>query len=536
LEHAQKDLISEQNRHESSEEDLRVQLAKLEGRLSANETSLIEKKLAVEDLEQRLSKAIEESSTAVSKYEHTIISLKAELEAMRNLLSIDQSTLAGKDASIAKLEAERKDDFAKLERMSALEKKVLTLQRALSEVETEKETQADELARLQQERQRNTNDFEGAVRKILLEKEKISEALERKDEEMKKLTESHADVIAKLSARLADESSIKTTLQLEVKTLQESLMSSSSVSKSRSMDYTVFQQWINELEEQLKEQRQSISKNVTDSQESVTLLKQQLAEAQKAQEEVAAKVEVLANEKDAVVDALEQVINEAQGRDEEIESLTDILEKRDKELEHVKVIATKAIAQSHELQSKYKQRDERDMDRKADLALQIDSLHVSLEFLTSKNEELQSIVTRLKEELQDKTLECKMLASGSTSPRDYGLMDRSRKLSVAERETKASPLQRKLSREEKNRQNGITKFSPFDETESESYMPGHVSSHSVDIVQTNEWFANFDESDNRSVFHDVRSEPGINKSRQSIERDALRKYVRKRYLKHAASR
>jgi hypothetical protein len=54
--------------------------------------------------------------------------------------------------------------------------------------------------------------------------------------------------------------------------------------------------------------------------------------------------------------------------------------------------------------------------------------------MTSKNEELQSIVTRLEEELQDKTLECKMLASCSTSPRDYGPMDRSRKLSVVERE------------------------------------------------------------------------------------------------------
>jgi chromosome segregation ATPase len=122
LEHVQKDLISEQARHESSEEDPRVQLAKLEGRLSANETSLIEKKkLAAEDMEKRLSKASEESSTAVSKYEDTIVSLKAELEAMRNSLTVDQTTLADNDASIAKLEAERKDDFAKLEQMSALE-------------------------------------------------------------------------------------------------------------------------------------------------------------------------------------------------------------------------------------------------------------------------------------------------------------------------------------------------------------------------------------------------------------------------------
>jgi chromosome segregation ATPase len=534
LEQAQKDLISEQARHESSEEDLRVHLAKLEGRLSANETSLIEKKLAVEDLEQRLSAASEESSTAVSRYEHTILSLKAELESMRNSLTIEQSTLADKNAAMSKLEAERKDDFAKLERLSALEKKVLTLQRALSEVETEKEAQADELARLQQESQRNANDFEDAARTILFDKEKISVALERKDEEMKKLTESHADVIAQLNARLVEESSNKKTLQLEVETLQKSLLSANEVSESRSVDYTVFQRRINELEEQIDKQRQSISKNVTESQETVTLLKEQLAEAQKAQEEVAEKLEALANEKDEVVDALEQVINEVQGRDEEIESLTDILEKRDEELEHAKVIATKAIAQSQELQAKYKQRGERDSDRKADLAMQIDSLNVSLEFLTSKNEELQSNVTRLEEELYDKTLECKMLASGSTSPRDYGPTDKSRKLAVTDKEKKDSPRQSSLQR--KLSQNGFTEFSPFDDRESESHKHGHDSSKSVDVGQTNEWFADFDDSDSRSDFHDVRSEPGINKSRQSIERDALRKYVRKRYLKHTASR
>jgi chromosome segregation ATPase len=240
-------------------------------------------------------------------------------------------------------------------------------------------------------------------------------------------------------------------------------MNANAVSESRSIDHTDFQQRINELEEQIKKQRQSISKTVIDSQETVTLLKEQLAEAQKAQEEVAAKLGALANEKDEVVEALEQVINEVQGRDEEIESLTDILEKRDEELEHAKIIATKAIAQSQELQTKYKQRDERDSGRKADLALEIDSLNVSLEFLTSKNEELQSIVTRLEEELHDKTLECKMLANGSTSPRDYGPTDKSRKLAVAEKHKKASPLQRKLtvSREATNSQNGFTEFSPF---------------------------------------------------------------------------
>ena len=81
--------------------------------------------------------------------------------------------------------------------------------------------------------------------------------------------------------------------------------------------------------------------------------------------------------------------------------------------------------------------------------LQIDCLNVLLEFLTSTKEELKSIVTQLEEELQYKTLECKMLASCSTSPRDFRPMDRSRKLSVLERETKASEFQRNLNREAK---------------------------------------------------------------------------------------
>jgi hypothetical protein len=65
------------------------------------------------------------------------------------------------------------------------------------------------------------------------------------------------------------------------------------------------------------------------------------------------------------------------------------------------------------------------------------------------------------------------------------------------------------------------------ETESESHEPGYVSLHLVDIVQTNEWFANFDDLDNRSDFHNVRmrSEPGINKSWQSIEHNAVRNFV-----------
>ena len=101
-----------------------------------------------------------------------------------------------------------------------------------------------------------------------------------------------------------------------------------------------------------------------------------------------------------------------QGRDEEIESLTEILEKRDEELEHVKILATKAIAQAQEIQNRYKEKGARDSDRKADLAMKIDSMNISMQFLTEKNKELQDKVTRLEQELEDKELECAMLKRG----------------------------------------------------------------------------------------------------------------------------
>ena len=160
-------------RHESTEEDLRVQLAKLEGRLSATESTLLEKKIMVEDLEQRLSAATEESSTSISKYESQMVSLKAELESARNSLTIEHSTLADKDSLIAKLESEKKETLAKLERMSSLEKSVSTLQRALSEVQAEKDAQADELARIQQERKRDVESLDGSTRQLAVEKEEI---------------------------------------------------------------------------------------------------------------------------------------------------------------------------------------------------------------------------------------------------------------------------------------------------------------------------------------------------------------------------
>ena len=356
---------------------------------------------------------------------------------------------------------------------------------------------------------------------------------------------------------------------------KNALETSNRISESRGKDSMHFQERINELEEQIEQQRKSVAKNVTDSQETVNQLRKQLADAQKAQEEVASTLESLSNEKDEVVDALEQVLNEVQGRDEEIETLTEILEKRDEELEHAKIIATKAIAQAQEIQNKYKEKNSRESSSKvADLESKIESLNVSLEFLASKNEDLQKKNARLESELREKSLQMSRVKEGHGSPGDYGPKENqgfvenasfsspstdsnasmSRRPNSTTRRSRSSPIKsRRKSRNGFSELDNTDAFSPFDETPEHTISkldqhvaaqstkreaPGHVTSHSVgEFGQPSEWVADFEvDFDNSSDFHDARSEPGVARTRQSIERDALRKYVRKRYLKHGESR
>ena len=568
-EQLQKDLISEQARHESIEEDLRVQLAKLEGRLSATETSLVEKKLAVEDLEQLLLNASNESSLCGNKYESQIVSLKAELSSLRNSLTIEQSTLAEKESLISKLEGERKESKAKLEQMSTLEKSVSTLQRALSEVQAEKDAQAEEFAKIKEDVKREADTLHARENQFAIDKGEFAKVLERKDEEIKELTVSHMAAISKLKCRLDEDGSSKASLLEEVEKLKKALEEANKVSESRSEDSMHFQQRINELEEQIEMQRKSVARNVSDSQETVTLLREQLSDAEKAQKEVAEKLELLLNEKEDVVDALEQVLNEVQGRDEEIESLTELLEKRDEELEHAKIIATKAIAQAQEFQNKYKVRNSRESASKADLETKIESLNVSLEFLAAKNEDLQKKTSRLESELREKEIESARLKDafeprGQNSPGDYGPKenlgfaeneafspspDSENKSSSSSRRSRSSPIKSK-----RKPRNGFAQldnaFSPFEEVQESNKLEQlvsaysakreslHASSRSVgDFGQPVGWVADFEgDFDSKSDFHDARSDSGIARSRQSIERDALRKYVRKRYLKHGESR
>ena len=66
-----------------------------------------------------------------------------------------------------------------------------------------------------------------------------------------------------------------------------------------------------------------------------------------------------------------------------------------------------------------------------------------------------------------------------------------------------------------------------------------LSTYTADIGETTKgWIHDFDTESTASSHQnsfDARSEPGAGQSRRSIERDALRKYVRSRYMKHKSS-
>jgi hypothetical protein len=70
-----------------------------------------------------------------------------------------------------------------------------------------------------------------------------------------------------------------------------------------------------------------------------------------------------------------------------------------------------------------------------------------------------------------------------------------------------------------------------------------MSTYTADLGEaTKGWIQDFDSQSSHSgsagmkeSFDGARSEPGANQSRRSMERDALRKYVRKRYMKHKTS-
>jgi chromosome segregation ATPase len=147
-------------------------------------------------------------------------------------------------------------------------------------------------------------------------------------------------------------------------------------------------------------------------------LEERLALATKSTDEIDAVLKKVNGEKAEVIAALEGVIHEVQNREDEIESLSDLLHKRDEELERAKIIATKALASAKDIQKRYKEKE-----RNSGLFEKMDELHDDIDMLNSKNDTLERKISMLERDLRERNMECKRLKDHQLRQIDGNVLD-----------------------------------------------------------------------------------------------------------------
>jgi len=257
-------------------------------------------------------------------------------------------------------------------------------------------------------------------------------------------------------------------------------------------------------------------------------LEDRLQEVEKAKAELEERLKKVNGERTEVITALEEVINEVQSREDEIDSLAQILRRRDEELDHAKMIATKALASAQELKARYKGKGG---DRSAELLEKIQELNTNIDFLSKKNDSLERKTSRMERELKDKEKEVAELRS---SLHERGLSKGEDKLDKFLDSNKDRDSFHPLT------DDGFPAFGSCTSSPTQAgtslLMNDTMSTQSAELHGGSGWLHDFDShsvysSDDAASFAGARTEPSESKSRRSIERDALRKYVRKRYMK-----
>jgi outer membrane murein-binding lipoprotein Lpp len=360
-----------------------------------------------------------------------------------------------------------------------------------------------------------------------------------------------------LESKLDQDTDAKHELQLEIDKLKSNLSTVAEVSTEAS---------------ELREKVYSLEKSVEayrgkarEAKDLVTSLQEKLASATDGREQIEKTLKKVNGERAEVIVALEGVINEVQNREDEIESLSELLHRRDEELQHAKTIATKALQSAKDIQKRYK---EKDMDRHSVLE-SMDELNDKVDVLTSKNDTLQRKISMLERDLRDRNLECKRLKdqlrqidgkqlreNDSSRVNDNvsafsGTQDTycsSRTFSNAASSGSMGGMGMRIDTSAMDPHDGMgmetDSFSPSASPrsggdnmfEKEVEYPAFDKQPSLDsddagsstIITndaSNRWAQDFD-SESRSGFDSISS----GRSRRSIERDALRKYVRQRYM------
>ncbi|KAG7336690.1 hypothetical protein IV203_024643 [Nitzschia inconspicua] len=230
----------------------------------------------------------------------------------------------------------------------------------------------------------------------------LSSRLERKEREVREVTDRYKMYVMELESKLDEDTNAKHNLQTEIDKLRSSLSSANEMSS----EADELREKVYSLEKSLESYKGKAHESEMKSLENSQSLQDQLLEANKAKDAVEEALKKATAEKAEVIAALEGVINEVQNREDEIESLSELLQRRDEELQHAKIIATKALQSAKDIQKRYKDKDQ---GRHSDLMERMNEVSSNVDRLTSQNESLQLKIKSLERDLRDRNLECKRL-------------------------------------------------------------------------------------------------------------------------------
>jgi len=464
------------------------------------------------DLQMEVEELSQTKTSLASKLHHA----EAELDKKEEMMSVVSTQLTEDMEGLhAKLGEQ-------LTEKSQLERKLESLNSKLAEkVRTDMSIADERLSEVQSQLDHATKE----CRSLRLKIGDVEAELERKEKQIKDVVNRYSQEISGLKDKITEQSKANVALTKELDQLKED----SSCISGFSSDGLSMKDRLSALGKKVEVER-ALSR---DADKAKKRLEQDLRNAESALEKANA-------ERSEVISALEEVINEVQSREEEIDSLAHMLQKRDEELEHAKMIATKAIASAQDLKRRFKEKGESERNsNNIELAKKVSDLNASLQSLTSKNDTLQRRTSRLEQQLRAREDECAHLKAKLQKP-DNGMKTLDDPFLSAPTFPMSDDGDEKRNSPSSDGLDSVATGSSSHSYESindgGSAATSPVSSQ-VTSGSAGGWLQNFgsaesvDSVDNDNVsFSGIRSDP-TDKSRRSIERDALRKYVRKRYLK-----
>lgn len=542
---------------ESQVEEESQSRVQIEDRLSSARAELEDKQKQTQGLIQSHTKNVKklESDLKQSKLEKEELKIRLEqttkdLEQKRGELKETMAKLAKVSSNFAQFEStkQEQEEFREISETarSELEKKDMQLdemKRKIPELlaDLDKMTrERDQLKDISTKYEGELSDEKGRMRQFEMEKieldtkvealsrskddlrSKITELtsrLERKEREVREVTDRYRMYVTELESKLDEDTEAKHELKSEIDKL-----------KNESTEASELRERVFNLEREAENHRSELRDASLKAKEAQKVVEGKLEAAKRAKEATDEALKKLNTEKSEVINALEGVINEVQNREDEIEALTEILERRDEELQHAKIIATKALASAKDIQNRYKQKDQ---DRQSDMMERIDELNDNIEVLTRENDSNQRKISMLERDVRDRNLECRRLRDQLKQIDGRQFRDDA----TAYSKYSASPSRTYSIRNEEVEMKSES-FSPSNST---GRLLGEAAFNKVEDPGFER--QNSDESDDLDTStigstdnnfehegkEDFKEDYESIKERRSIERDALRKYVQQRF-------